>query len=582
MSVKQVEQALYDFAVKKSGSAIVLKGEWGTGKTFIWNKVIKEHRASFVRGKYSYVSLFGINSLADLKRTIFESTVETVKAGDISSKDTIINNLTNLDFSDAIKAARKGLGITKELKIPFVGSIGGIVDSFQYAMVSETLVCIDDFERRGTSLTARDVLGLVSSLIESKECSVLLILNEGSLQKDDEFFTYSEKVFDYEVRYSPTLDEASSVVFHSADDYDNKIVKNVKKLKMNNIRLLRKVKYFSSLIKSYLNDVPVEIVNEATLLLPLAIYATYAGADKIVGIADLINYSPSSPVSSTKRTEMSDEKKAEYRKTLEIKNFFNAYGYNEADDFTIAIINLVKNGYANSESLKPLIKSIAEAVERNNKRKKISEAWRIYNHDIRKSDEDLLGIFERVIKDSGDIVSPSEIDVIYNIFIVGGCEERGRTLVDCYFDTITEKGIYKRRKDLFKLPNSPYVAEKLESYFHRINEDLSLDELCEMFNTQTFSVEVVDLMSKFNAGQFHAYFKRLNPDKFVDYANGLLALGSRSGLHEPETIYDIVFKNVFIALRRMHDESPLMALRMDKFMAYKPLYDAKTKNNPAG
>lgn len=32
MSSAQVEKALIDFAVHKKGTAIVLKGEWGTGK----------------------------------------------------------------------------------------------------------------------------------------------------------------------------------------------------------------------------------------------------------------------------------------------------------------------------------------------------------------------------------------------------------------------------------------------------------------------------------------------------------------------------------------------------------------------
>jgi hypothetical protein len=37
MSVIQVRNALQHFAKNKASRAIVLKGEWGTVKTFVWN-----------------------------------------------------------------------------------------------------------------------------------------------------------------------------------------------------------------------------------------------------------------------------------------------------------------------------------------------------------------------------------------------------------------------------------------------------------------------------------------------------------------------------------------------------------------
>ncbi|KOP56562.1 hypothetical protein OX88_08790 [Pseudomonas coronafaciens pv. porri] len=582
MSVKKVEQALYEFAVKKSGSAIVLKGEWGTGKTFIWDKVIKEHRLAVDQAKYSYVSLFGINSLAELKRSIYEHTVDTVKVGDVSTTQSILTNLANLDFTDAKSAVRKGLGLTGLAKIPYVGSVSSVVDSVQYALVSKTLVCIDDFERRGNSLTARDVLGLVSNLIESKKCSVLLILNEGSLQKDDEFFTYSEKVFDYEVRYSPTLDEATSVVFSSTDDYENKIVENVKKLRINNIRLIRKVRYFANLVKPYLKDAPLEIIDKATLLIPLAIYAKYAGADKAVGIEDLVSYRIGFSVFATEKADFSEGQQPAVRKKNEVRDFFNAYGFYGADEFTIEIINLINNGFASSDSIESLIESIAFAIDESNKRKQIGEAWRVFQHDINVSSNELLGMFEKAIRDSGDMSSPSEIDGIYEIFKAGDAEPRGRALVDYYFDAISKSGGYTHRKEFARTPNSDYVVQKLEKYLSETTKVYSIDELCESFCTQSFSSEVVELLSKFSTDQFHGYFKRLDSTNFVAYANALVALGSRSDSNEPETIFDIVFKNVFAALKRIHDESPLMSLRLNKFMIYEQLYDAKTKINPAG
>ncbi|WP_213879508.1 P-loop NTPase fold protein [Pseudomonas sp. dw_358] len=579
MSVAQVKKALYDFSVHKTGSAIVLKGEWGTGKTFLWNQVIKANRTAFVQPSYSYVSLFGVNSLTDLKISIFENTVPCVKANDVTSKDSIIANLVKLDFSDAMAAARKGLGYTKEAKIPFAGSIAGVVESIQYSMISQTLVCIDDFERRGASLTARDVLGLISNMIEEKKCSVILILNDGSLQKDDEFFTFSEKVFDYEVNYAPTLDEAASIVFDYEDPYYFKVVENSKKLKINNIRLLRKVKYFSDLIRPFVDGKPNEILDAATMLVPLAIYAKYSGSEKSVDIDDLENYKGGFSLHPAEQKDLTPEQKVAEEKKLAKQAFLHGYGYGEADEFTFEIVKLVKNGYADSDSLSPLIDSISVTVAKNRLRQKIISAWHTFHHDITISDEALLLIFETAVRDSGDITSPYEIDGVLEIFIAAGFEERGKTLVDDYFEVIRKSRPITHRREMYKLPQNSYVVQRLDEYFGESNKIWTLAELVEQFHGRPVTGEVLELLSDFTDDEFYDYFKSLSPLKFVSYAESLLFLGSRTGLPASVDYYKIVFIRAFTALLRIHDESPLMALRMNKFMEYRQMYDEKLSVN---
>lgn len=575
MSIAQVEKALTDFAVHKTGSAIVLKGEWGTGKTHLWNKIIKNQRESFVRKTYSYVSLFGLNSLSDLKRSIFENSVPTNKAGSVTTKESVIENIKKLEFSDATAALRKLFSHGKEAKIPFVGSFGGAIESIQYALVKDTLICIDDFERRGNALSSRDVLGLISNLIESKDCSVILILNEGSLQKDDEFFTFSEKVFDYEVRYAPTLDEAVSVVFSGTDLYEKKIVENVKKLEINNIRLLRKVKYFAGLIRPLVNGKPDEILDDSTKLIPLAIYAKYSGSEKVVNIEDLENHKGELSLFSPKKKGLTAEQEAIEDSRIAKEDFLRAYGYGEADDFTIEIIKLVKNGYADSNSLMPLIYSVAVTVERSKRRKIFTNAWHIFHNDMSLSDADLLELFENAVIESSDVISPYEMDGVLEIFTAAGLEELGRSIVDEYFKILNESRSIVHRKDMYRYPENPYIAEKLEQYFGDVSKVLSIEELVCNYLEKPFAGEALELLSAFTADQFYTYFKFLGSPKFKSYAQSLVDLGSRTEPADFESHYAIVFLKVFAALKRMHDESPLMSLRMKKFMDYQQMYEHK-------
>ncbi|MFX5191329.1 P-loop NTPase fold protein, partial [Acinetobacter baumannii] len=55
---------------EKIGTAIAITGPWGVGKTFFWKKFIEKN--NFKR-KYIYVSLFGLQSLSDLKTHIYSN-----------------------------------------------------------------------------------------------------------------------------------------------------------------------------------------------------------------------------------------------------------------------------------------------------------------------------------------------------------------------------------------------------------------------------------------------------------------------------------------------------------------------------
>src|SRR5258707_9842092 len=54
---------------------LCITGEWGVGKTFLWRQVLDHQRKTngLSITRYSYVSLFGLNSLDDVKSAVFEN-----------------------------------------------------------------------------------------------------------------------------------------------------------------------------------------------------------------------------------------------------------------------------------------------------------------------------------------------------------------------------------------------------------------------------------------------------------------------------------------------------------------------------
>ena len=75
MSTKLMREEIAKFLARASSEALCIRGKWGVGKTYAWAKGLETAQASkaVALTHYSYVSLFGVNSLDDLKFTIFEN-----------------------------------------------------------------------------------------------------------------------------------------------------------------------------------------------------------------------------------------------------------------------------------------------------------------------------------------------------------------------------------------------------------------------------------------------------------------------------------------------------------------------------
>lgn len=146
---------------------MAIKGAWGIGKTYSWKKLLQDAKdeGRIALNKYAYISLFSVNSIESLKTGIFTGMISE-KAG-LKAGNTI----------NTVLGSIKDVPILKKYG-------GGLIEPLIISnTLSEALICIDDFERKGDKLTVKDVFGLISYLKEEKNCKVVVILNEEFLKK---------------------------------------------------------------------------------------------------------------------------------------------------------------------------------------------------------------------------------------------------------------------------------------------------------------------------------------------------------------------------------------------------------------
>jgi len=267
MSIGIIENQIGRFLASEAPEVMSIKGAWGVGKTYAWNKYLAnaKNQKKIALKKYSYVSLFGINSLEDLKFSIFENMVDEKSIG---------RRPTVESFKASTAELLKTLGKRSFSIIPSNPTMihyHSMIESLSFLSLEKTIICIDDFERKGHNIEAQDILGLITQLKEQKKCKVVLILNDESLSEGSsvDYIKLREKVIDTELRFAPTAEDCVEIVL-TGNKIEQQLGEHIIKLGINNIRIIKKIEKLSALLvpllKSYEDPVLSQALRTVTLL----------------------------------------------------------------------------------------------------------------------------------------------------------------------------------------------------------------------------------------------------------------------------------------------------------------------------
>lgn len=175
MEISELNNYILHYLKKdKTHTAIMLTGEWGSGKTYYIEKelvpFLKENDAISI-----VVSLYGLNDISKISKSIYMEMrmsiltgkqSETITTGRIIAK-TIIKNITGLS------------GINLGLEDEDLEKLYKSVD------LKDKLLILEDVERSNIDIAI--LLGYVNSLVDRDGTKVLLVANENEIIRDKEF-----------------------------------------------------------------------------------------------------------------------------------------------------------------------------------------------------------------------------------------------------------------------------------------------------------------------------------------------------------------------------------------------------------
>ena len=153
--------------------AIMINGEWGSGKTHFWNnKVRKKIESMQLNGKrYTtiYMSLYGISNLEEISKKIF---IETTQLMDKNLRKFMNNN----EQTTIPEYAKTGIDMANLFGVT---QNGDKLDYAEFFSTDDKVLCFDDLERANVDVI--DILGYINNFVEHDHIKTIIICNEKEL-----------------------------------------------------------------------------------------------------------------------------------------------------------------------------------------------------------------------------------------------------------------------------------------------------------------------------------------------------------------------------------------------------------------
>jgi hypothetical protein len=416
-----VRQQIDGFLKSTTPTVLCVQGEWGVGKTFLWQQILAELESSgsVALKKYSYVSLFGVNSLDSLKMAIFEN------ARSIAKNARLGNTYFRERWNNLVSLSKKNRELGEVL--PWIGEALSKAGPLYFSTVTEQIVCIDDLERRSDGLDMKDVLGLASFLKEQRKCKVVFLFNNEEFGSDaEEFSEHFEKVFDVRVTFDPTPEESVSIALANRNDDDLLLGNCCVSLGISNIRVIKKIERFVNEIKPLLQSYHPEVTRQAIVSLALLGWSCYQ--PKLAPPLDYLRTKGRFSVVGAKKSDEFARNDAQWG------GFLKSYGFYLMDELDLTLLGGLETGCID----KPEIEKIAEAMDDRLKRADqddvFTKAWSLFHDNFHNNEVQLVQDMCAAVKHAVKTISPGNFDSTVRLLRDLGRDVEAEELIKYYVE----------------------------------------------------------------------------------------------------------------------------------------------------
>jgi hypothetical protein len=559
-----LKESLDAFFSNKEARVLVLKGDWGVGKTFFWNEYIqeciqdKEHPV-MRKMAYSYVSLFGIGSLSRVKEATFHNaeaiqSIASVKeffATEVESKS-LARNFSLLSKQMLPKVARA------MKHVPKAKSYQPATSFIQDKMVNNYVVCIDDLERKGKGLSVKEIMGFADALANQKQCKVVLVFNEGCLPKKKdkkEFADYREKVVDVELSYSPSYEENLNHIFDPSLSYYSHLLELVKTVEIKNIRVLKKIKWAIEYFHPKLEGAHAQVINDVITHIVLFCWSFFnsKGAVDFEFVKTRMNRASWAGYFSDNEEKKASKEELEFRGLVSILHVEGA----EYDKF---ITDLLESGYTDIEGFYGEVYKLSEHECDRDIQGMLFQAWDIYADSFKDNLDDFIATIKALLDEQLQRIKIKDFSDAINIL-----SEFGES-VDDYITNYTQaRRDYLEKIDMKHVRWGDNVNSQLFSLvtsLHDAKKSQSIDEISLKIATKNgWNPDDIEYLYALKEDDYFNWMMSSPPDLVTKVRGGLLSFRDTHFTTDADK-YAKILNDVTSALKRIAATSALNSKRV--------------------
>ncbi|WP_324765614.1 hypothetical protein SO078_30405 (plasmid) [Sinorhizobium meliloti] len=535
MSVTNVRAAIERFLAYDKPQVLCIRGAWGTGKTYTWDEVLKKTAADkkIKAKKYAKASLFGLNSIKELKREVFQSAIDIDQIGkpfDIENVTSVVDNLKSWS-----KWALNKASFVHEDAMTAAIEVAAL-------FAREQLILIDDLERKGEDLRSVDVLGYISQLRDDRSSKVVLLLNDEELEDQPEFTSYLEKVVDVYLRFEPTCEEIAGIAIQETVKVSVLVRQDAIALGITNVRIIRKI---HALVKDL-----VPFIDEYAEIVTV-------NAAAVITLLGWSHFQPKTapPLDYLKRVHTYSPKQDDVDFDMKWRDLLLKYRYTHTSEFDLVLLKGIENGYFDKAAIEKHAAELDRAEEKNKAEQEVRAIWDEMHYSFTKPAQGILDKFFECYMRNIEFMTLGDMAIFERLFRELG-DDRSEQLVDRYIAANkTKPGAFDfERLERFGDELTGPVKEKIAVAEAEQAPKVNPDEVLIALGTRGYEEELYDVAAKLPVSEFVRILKSYEGSKLSDIISGLRQYLNTGGL-DPR-IHTIMDK-AGLALRQIAEESPI-------------------------
>lgn len=206
---------------QEPGYAVLLKGKWGTGKTWFVKQTLNEFTED--GGKYLYVSLYGVTSFEEIEDEFFKQLHPLLSSKSMNLAGKIAKGLLKATLKIDLDSDGKDDG-SVSAQIPDLNLPEYLTNT------SGFIIVFDDLER--ASINLESLLGYINHFVEHQGYKVVIVANE------EEILACQEKQDDFKLAYRRIKEKLVGKTFEITPNLSGALVNFFSEIKSNNAKEL--------------------------------------------------------------------------------------------------------------------------------------------------------------------------------------------------------------------------------------------------------------------------------------------------------------------------------------------------------